>query len=125
MVSFRTFVANFVLLLAGIQTASAADCDGDNPSSQCWGSYASASSAWSARAAYCGGNKWQDTSIFHSNGICIKFSQPGANGQQTCWDALENIIDQCRTGSSCIRGKYSWAGTYYTMSFCDSTTCDY
>ncbi len=44
---------------------------------------------------------------------------------RSCWDALSDIIQQCRDNWPWGLGRYDWSGTYYTMSFCSTVSCDF
>ncbi|KAH7069857.1 hypothetical protein BKA63DRAFT_519687 [Paraphoma chrysanthemicola] len=112
MVQLQSIIAApLVLLLAGLPLASAADCEGAYvPGS-------TESSAWAARQEYCGGALWQSTGDWdRSPGPRITFTHPGNNGQQVCWDALQNIIEQCRRNGK-SKGWYSYNGSTYVMYF--------
>ncbi|KAK7047559.1 hypothetical protein VNI00_006327 [Paramarasmius palmivorus] len=72
------------------------------------------------REKFCGENRWKDQKCFKYVGnrgnptpVYITLDKPGANSQKTCWDALENILNQC-TGD----GTYEYNGAHYRMSWC-------
>ncbi|KAF2120520.1 hypothetical protein BDV96DRAFT_671576 [Lophiotrema nucula] len=96
-----------VVLATGVSLAVAADCSGNYPQH-------SPDDSWIARQAYCGGGLWQTSSSFVANGVTIGNTNPGANNQQVCWDALENIISQCRLGGFGY-GVYRYNGVSYYM----------
>ena len=68
------------------------------------GALARTADLWAARQDYCGNNRWQSTSCFRYQTktvpVFIQNSKPGTNSQQTCWDALENIINRNFTFTS-------------------------
>lgn len=60
-----------------------------------------------ARQQYCGGDRWKNTGCAsYSQGaapfgpVKITMSKVGANSQQVCWDALDNIIQRTCFGLS-------------------------
>ncbi|KAF7345694.1 hypothetical protein MVEN_01589200 [Mycena venus] len=109
------------LILAG-QTM-AASCWHGNAVGYCGGPFlASQDNAWAARQTYCGNNLWQTESCYVNDRVSIEFTNPDANNQQICWDALEDIIEQCERGDYAT-GNYEYNGAYYTMYFCDQDTC--
>ncbi len=121
-IMFLAFQRYFPLLalLANTRTASAADCWGLGDDCGIFG--ASDAEAWAARQAFCGDNYWQTNQCLKSGPVVIQFSNPGANGQQACWDALQNIIEQCERGNA-EGGSYEWNGSTYTMEFCNLANC--
>ncbi|UKZ78434.1 hypothetical protein TrVFT333_006174 [Trichoderma virens FT-333] len=53
--------------------------------------------------------------------IFIQNSSPGGNNQQVCWDALENIINQCSSlGQGQAFGYYDYNGVRYRMGGCSN-----
>ncbi|KAK7047574.1 hypothetical protein VNI00_006342 [Paramarasmius palmivorus] len=65
---------------------------------------------WAARQDYCGNNRWRNQQCFRYVGsgvnripIYIELDKPGANNQQVCWDALENIINHPGPSASTTR----------------------
>ena len=103
-----------ILFLSAISifatTGSAANCYGNNPK-------ASIDASWSAREAYCGSGLWKNQEIYTLDGVQIHVTAPGSNTQQICWDAFENIIDQCRKNGKFGMGIYVYGDTKYNMSW--------
>jgi hypothetical protein len=116
MVSLKAFVvsATSVLLAVSPTLVIAADCFNDCTIQS------TESLAWSARQNYCGTNRWQTQTAYNefsgSSVVSIGNSSPGANGQQVCWDAYENMIVQCRRNGHC-RGVFTFNGVIYSMGF--------
>ncbi|PSN75158.1 hypothetical protein BS50DRAFT_567874 [Corynespora cassiicola Philippines] len=107
MVNIKILVLSTISIFAS--TGSAADCYGKNPK-------ASIDAAWAARQAYCGNNLWKNTATFALNGVQIVNTSPGSNTQQVCWDAFENIINQCRKNGFNL-GLYEYGDAEYNMSW--------
>lgn len=119
--SLQSLLGSFlVALLANTRTASAADCYG--LSSDCGLFAIGDQAAWAARADYCGNDHWKSSHCFKTNGVVITFTTPGSNNQQSCWDALENIIQQCERGNA-YSGTYDYGGEEYSMTFCSVSHC--
>lgn len=91
-----------VALLGLFGVSQAADCNG-GMAVACSindGALGRVSDMWAARQNYCGNNMWKTTSCYKykpsgpESPIWIYNSKPGANNQQICWDALEDIINR-------------------------------
>jgi hypothetical protein len=63
------------------------------------GGFAATDAMLNARQNYCGGDRWQTHGCYEEpatdggSTVLIENSKPGANDRQTCWDALESILD--------------------------------
>jgi len=116
MVSLKAIIvsASSVLLAVNPTLVAAADCYNDCKF------VGTESLAWSARQNYCGTNRWQTQSSYNewsgSSIVSIGNSSPGANSQQVCWDAYQNMIEQCRRRGYC-RGVYRYNGVIYSFGF--------
>ncbi|KAJ8115856.1 hypothetical protein OPT61_g2584 [Boeremia exigua] len=108
MVSIKSLVLSAIPIFA--ITGSAADCYGKNPR-------ASVDDSWKARDAYCGNDLWKSQNVFISNGVQIVMTSPGSNSRQVCWDAFENIINQCRKSGKFNIGLYHYGDVEYSMSW--------
>jgi hypothetical protein len=104
--TMKLHVLTLAAILSGFSTTvgvHAASCD-DTSVFLCveqGGALARKETLNSARADYCGNNRWRNQQCFKYVGsginktpIYIELDKPGANNQQVCWDALENIINR-------------------------------
>lgn len=94
------FLPKVLALLALFEAGRAATCD-SSASLGCItndGALARTEDMWTARQNYCGSNLWKTNSCYtyrHGNlKVTLQITNPGANSQQTCWDAFENIINR-------------------------------
>ncbi|EHK18413.1 uncharacterized protein TRIVIDRAFT_68434 [Trichoderma virens Gv29-8] len=124
MLSFKAIAVTLAL----INVSHAATCEGGSAIA-CTindGALPRVSDMWTARQNYCGQNQWQWNSCYrYQNGpataIFIQNSSPGGNNQQVCWDALENIINQCSSlGQGQAFGYYDYNGVRYRMGGCSN-----
>jgi len=112
-------LATFLLTAVGhLVTVRAATCS----DTQCV-SPASWDDAWNARETFCGDSQpWSTDGCFAfsdgQNIVTLQISEPGQGTEQICWDAYEDIIDQCIEDSGVSGGTYSYNGVVYTLSMC-------
>lgn len=115
------FTVALVAALHGVPAALAADC---GPIGLCGITHASTrNQLYAARQHICG-----DTTLYQNDGAyCAegggRLAWPGGNSQQTCWDAFENILDQCHPegpGLGVHFGSWNWNGRLYTVQGCSN-----
>jgi hypothetical protein len=108
----------FILALLSATPLLAAECSGYG---LCPVRAASRNSLYAARQHVCGDtDKWKNDGNYHtSDGGYL--SWPGGNSQQICWDAFENILNQCRpegAGLGNHSGSWNWNGRLYFVHGC-------
>lgn len=140
---FRSYVTLFAIALVSVGDAANCRPDLDLACVANGGALGKAASMWDARGDYCGLNKWKyaycEAKNFKGYQVTINDSNPGANNQQTCWDALENIISRTSVipignysresqansyrASECQgrAGEYNYNGVKYVMSSCSNS----
>ena len=91
--------ATFASVLALAGYTHAATCSSTVACVLLDGFFARTESQYWAREQFCGGDRWKNTKcgVYRQGAepfgpVRILISQPGANNQQVCWDALDNII---------------------------------
>ncbi|TPX10066.1 uncharacterized protein E0L32_001263 [Thyridium curvatum] len=101
----RSTIASVLTAFALAGVSQAADCY-NTPSNWFYGSVYD--DAWSVRNAVCNGNgdKWAG----HVHGTS---NTPGGS---SCWDAMENIINQCIYGENKPGGQWTANGQNYYIS---------
>ncbi|KZO95065.1 hypothetical protein CALVIDRAFT_188560 [Calocera viscosa TUFC12733] len=108
----------FFAAFGHLVTVRAADCfDTTCVSPASW------DDTWNGRQSFCGNSQpWKtDTCFEYSDGseeVTFKISNPGANTEQNCWDAYQDIIDQCCGNSGLSGGVYNYNGVQYTLTMC-------
>ncbi|KAH7130731.1 hypothetical protein B0J11DRAFT_603107 [Dendryphion nanum] len=115
--------ATTLLALSAIPLSLAAECGGYGlcgvvPS-------ASRNQLYAIRQHVCGDtDKWRGAGSHYANGGCLRWPNWGeSNAQQVCWDAFENILNQCRPEGSGLGYHYgSWTlnGKQYSVSGCSN-----
>jgi hypothetical protein len=108
----------FILAILSATPLLAAECSGYG---LCPVRAASRNSLYAARQHVCGDtDKWKNDGNYHtSDGGYL--SWPGGNAQQICWDAFENILNQCRpegAGLGNHSGSWNWNGRLYFVHGC-------
>lgn len=82
-------------------SSNAATCDSGSifVCVEAGGGFAQTDAMLNARQNYCGGDRWQTHGCYEEpatdggSTVLIENSKPGANDRQTCWDALESILN--------------------------------
>lgn len=77
---------------------------------------------YAARQEVCGTNRYQVGGTYGIPGKDAYLRWGGGGSQQTCWNAFQNIIDQCSLGVSGYHthaGQYDYNGVYYNAVDCD------
>ena len=90
-----------ILLCCCCAPSNAATCDNGAifVCVEAGGGFAQTDTMLNARQNYCGGDRWRTHGCYEEpatdggSPVLIKNSSPGANDRQTCWDALEGILD--------------------------------
>jgi hypothetical protein len=81
----------------------------------------SRSQLYAARQHVCGDtNSYQNSGSYKAAGGGA-LSWPGGNSQQVCWDAFDNILNQCHpegAGLGYHSGSYEWNGGHYNVKGC-------
>ncbi|KXT04598.1 hypothetical protein AC578_8687 [Pseudocercospora eumusae] len=97
----------------------AADC---GQSGNCFSSGATRDNMYAARQEVCGTNRWKKAGHYRVPGKTGYLRWTGVDTQQTCWDAYDNIINQCKLGDSGVHthsGQYQYNGVYYNAVDCE------
>jgi hypothetical protein len=117
-----TSQASILLVLTSWLTTSAyaASCGG---SSTCVQGGALREQMYAARQEVCGGSldRWKTPGLYTVPGTKGYLRWSGVDTQQTCWNAFQNIIDQCHLGNEGIHthaGQYEYNGVYYNAVDC-------
>lgn len=111
-----------VLLLGSyfITPISAADC---SQSASCFSGGANRDEMYSARQEVCGTDRWKQAGQYGVPGSTGYLRWTGVDTQQTCWNAFDDIINQCDLGDSGLHthaGQYQYNGVYYNAVDCDT-----
>ena len=75
---------------------------------------------YAARQHICGDGLYKNDGSLKAEGGG-RLTWPGGFDQQRCWDAFENILNQCRPEGSGLGnhyGSYNWYGKLYTVYGC-------
>jgi hypothetical protein len=119
-----TFQASSLLFLTSwlITSTNAASCT--DSGYFCAFGGATRDEMYAARQEVCGGplNRWKTSGLYTipSKGAYLRWS--GVGTQQTCWNAFQNIIDQCHLGDGGVHthaGQYEYDGVYYNAVDCE------
>ena len=118
---FNSIIAVGVMLSGAV--VSAAECGGYG---LCGAVPASSrNQLYAARQHVCGDGLYKNDGYYHAPGGG-RLSWPGGFDQQRCWDAFENILNQCRpegAGLGNHSGSYNWYGKLYTVRGCKLNSC--
>jgi hypothetical protein len=102
-----------------IHSTGAATC---GSSGSCWGSGASRDLMYQARQNVCEQGLFYQSGTYNIPGRIAYLRWSGGGDQQTCWNAFQNIIDQCDLGDSGLHthsGQYEYNGVYYNAVDCN------
>jgi hypothetical protein len=112
-----TFVLGALLSGAGVFAAECGSyglCGANSASSR--------NQLYAARQHVCGDTtKYQTDGSYKAAGGG-RLSWPGGNSQQICWDAFENILNQCRPEGPALgyhSGTWNWNGRLYFVHGCE------
>jgi hypothetical protein len=108
-------------ILSGV-VVSAADCGGYG---LCPTPASSRNQLYAARQTVCGDGLYKNSGSYNAPGGG-KLTWPGGYDQQRCWDAFENILNQCHpegVGLGNHFGSYNWYGQLYTVHGCKLYSC--
>ncbi|KAH7115506.1 hypothetical protein B0J13DRAFT_533393 [Dactylonectria estremocensis] len=120
--------ASFVAVALNASTASAAECGNWGTGNKGIGTCAGRSGNYEDRQTFCsslaGQSTWSRTCQHGRNsGSChFEYRGPGMP-QQLCWDAFENIINQCfntQNGPGYHSGSYSYNGHFFLIDRCSA-----
>jgi hypothetical protein len=114
---------SLLLLLNGlVRSAQAAECTHSESCVYPWGQGATRVEMYNARSAVCGSNLYQQAGQYWvPNNKYGVLTWSGGGSQQVCWDAFQNIIDQCQLGVATTHahiGVYNYAGIRYQAIDC-------
>ncbi|RDW74110.1 hypothetical protein BP5796_07552 [Coleophoma crateriformis] len=80
---------------------------------------------YAARQHVCGDTDlWKKDGCYTANGGLLRW--PGGNSQQICWDAFENILNQCHPEGAGLHyhsGTWNWNGRLYFVHGCSNASC--
>jgi len=113
---FNSIVAASVMFSGAVVSAAECSCYGLCTPGQA----GSRNSLYAARQHVCGDGLYKNDGGYKVPGGGY-LSWPGGFDQQRCWDAFENILNQCRPegaglGNHC--GSYNWYGKLYKVAGC-------
>ncbi|KAB2106286.1 hypothetical protein AG0111_0g4867 [Alternaria gaisen] len=112
---FKSIITLGAILSGAV--VSAADCGGYG---LCPTPASSRNQLYAARQTVCGDGLYKNSGSYNAPGGG-KLTWPGGYDQQRCWDAFENILNQCHpegVGLGNHFGSYNWYGQLYTVHGC-------
>ena len=106
-------VSTLLLTIYLTTPTSAADC---NQSGPCLSGGATRDEMYAARQEVCSTDIWKEANRYNVPGTTGYLRWTGVDVQQTCWDAFDDIINQCHLGDSGFHthaGQYEYNGFYW------------